>query len=97
MLRSSIKFVSDFDVDFTSGVVDHRRRFGVDKGQSITKAVGLNKRSGLFILDSTAGFGQDAFMLASLSCTLFLCERVGFVRSLLKDGLSRAVQHPDAS
>ena len=34
-------------VDFTSGAVDHRRRFGGGKGQDIAKAVGLNKKSNL--------------------------------------------------
>lgn len=77
-------------VDFTSGAVDHRRRFGGGKGQDIAKAVGLNKRGQLSVLDATAGLGRDAFVLASLGCRMHLCERVGFVRALLKDGLYRA-------
>ena len=84
-------------IDFTSGAVDHRRRFGGGKGQDIAKAVGLNKRANLSILDATAGLGRDAFVLASLGCHVSLCERVGFVRSLLEDGLSRALVHPEVS
>lgn len=84
-------------VDFTSGAVDHRRRFGGGKGQDIAKAVGLNKRSDLSVLDATAGLGRDAFVLASLGCTVSLCERVGFVRAMLKDGLERASLHQDVS
>ncbi|MBJ7538381.1 class I SAM-dependent methyltransferase [Marinomonas transparens] len=80
-------------VDFTSGAVDHRRRFGGGKGQDIAKAVGLNKRADLTVLDATAGLGRDAFVLACLGCELSLCERVGFVRTMLKDGLYRGSLH----
>lgn len=84
-------------VDFTSGAVDHRRRFGGGKGQDIAKAVGLNKRSNLSILDATAGLGRDAFVLACLGCSVALCERVGFVRAMLEDGLYRASFHHEVS
>lgn len=84
-------------VDFTSGAVDHRRRFGGGKGQDIAKAVGLNKRGQLSVLDATAGLGRDAFVLASLGCQLSLCERVGFVRTLLADGLYRAELNVEVS
>ncbi|MEO9273965.1 class I SAM-dependent methyltransferase [Marinomonas sp. 5E14-1] len=80
-------------VDFTSGAVDHRRRFGGGKGQDIAKAVGLNKASNLSVLDATAGLGRDAFVLACLGCTVSLCERVGFVRAMLQDGLYRGSFH----
>lgn len=84
-------------IDFTAGAVDHRRRFGGGKGQDIAKAVGLNKRAQLSVLDATAGLGRDAFVLASLGCHVSLCERVGFVRALLEDGLSRALLHSEVS
>ncbi|NVK75693.1 MAG: class I SAM-dependent methyltransferase [Oceanospirillaceae bacterium] len=84
-------------VDFTSGAVDHRRRFGGGKGQDIAKAVGLNKRSHLSVLDATAGLGRDAFVLACLGCSVSLCERVGFVRAMLQDGLYRASLHHEVA
>ncbi|WP_137170249.1 class I SAM-dependent methyltransferase [Marinomonas sp. FW-1] len=84
-------------VDFTSGAVDHRRRFGGGKGQDIAKAVGLNKRANLSVLDATAGLGRDAFVLACLGCSVSLCERVGFVRAMLKDGLYRASFHSEVA
>ncbi|REG86906.1 class I SAM-dependent methyltransferase [Marinomonas pollencensis] len=84
-------------IDFTSGAVDHRRRFGGGKRQDIAKAVGLNKQSNLSVLDATAGLGRDAFVLASLGCHVSLCERVGFVRALLEDGLRRALNHSEVS
>ncbi|GAB3488681.1 class I SAM-dependent methyltransferase [Marinomonas epiphytica] len=82
-------------VDFASGAVDHRRRFGGGKGQDIAKAVGLNKRANINVLDATAGLGRDAFVLAGLGCSLSLCERVPFVRSLLKDGLLRGLEQSE--
>ncbi len=84
-------------VDFTSGAVDHRRRFGGGKGQDIAKAIGLNKRANLSVLDATAGLGRDAFVLACLGCSVSLCERVGFVRAMLKDGLYRASLHHEVA
>lgn len=84
-------------VDFTSGAVDHRRRFGGGKGQDIAKAVGLNKRASLSVLDATAGLGRDAFVLACLGCSVSLCERVGFVRAMLQDGLYRGSLHHEVA
>ena len=84
-------------VDFTSGAVDHRRKFGGGKGQDIAKAVGLNKKAQLSVLDATAGLGRDAFVLARLGCTVALCERVGFVRSMLQDGLYRSTLHHEVA
>ena len=77
-------------VDFVSGAAAHRRKFGGGKGQDIAKAVGLNKRPQLTLLDATAGLGRDAFVLATLGCHVTLLERVPFVRALLSDGLERA-------
>ncbi|MBM6551649.1 class I SAM-dependent methyltransferase [Marinomonas ostreistagni] len=77
-------------VELASGAVEHRRKFGGGKGQDIAKAVGLNKRTDIEVFDATAGLGRDAFVLASLGCRVVLHERVGFVRALLQNGLSRA-------
>lgn len=77
-------------VELASGAVEHRRKFGGGKGQDIAKAVGLNKRSNLTVIDATAGLGRDGFVLASLGCDVTLYERVGFVRALLENGLERA-------
>jgi len=76
-------------VDFVTGAVAHRRKYGGGKGQQIAKAVGL--RSGFYprVLDATAGLGRDAFVLASLGCEVQMLERNPVVRALLSDGLSR--------
>lgn len=79
--------------DFVTGSVAHRLNFGGGKGQSIAKAVGLNKRRGLHILDATAGLGRDAFVFSSLGAQVSLFERNPQVYALLYDGLQRAREH----
>ncbi|ART80370.1 class I SAM-dependent methyltransferase [Oceanisphaera avium] len=84
--------LSGIYVDLAEGAVAHRRKFGGGRGQSIAKAVGLKKGQNPTVVDGTAGLGRDAFVLASLGCTVWLCERHPVVHALLADGLRRARQ-----
>ncbi|WP_025563498.1 class I SAM-dependent methyltransferase [Psychromonas sp. SP041] len=77
-------------VDFASGAVAHRRKFGGGKGQSIAKAVGIKAGIELHVIDATAGLGRDAFVLASLGCKVDMVERSSIAAALLQDGLERA-------
>lgn len=77
-------------VDFVSGAVAHRRKFGGGRGQAIAKAVGLKAGATPTVVDGTAGLGRDAFVLASLGCRVLLIERHPVVAALLEDGLRRA-------
>ncbi len=79
-------------VDFVSGAVAHRRKFGGGRGQAIAKAVGLKQGACPSVVDATAGLGRDAFVLASLGCQMTLIERNPLVAALLEDGLSRGYQ-----
>ncbi|WP_445775347.1 class I SAM-dependent methyltransferase, partial [Shewanella sp.] len=63
------------NVDFVSGAVAHRRKFGGGRGQSIAKAVGLKQGVTPTVVDGTAGLGRDAFVLASLGCKVIMVER----------------------
>ncbi len=81
-------------VDFIDGAVAHRRKFGGGRGQLIAKAVGLKSGANPTVLDATAGLGRDAFVLASLGCTVTMFERSPVVAALLDDGLNRAYQDP---
>ncbi|MES2824400.1 MAG: class I SAM-dependent methyltransferase [Pseudomonadota bacterium] len=76
--------------EFTEGAVDHRRKFGGGKGQMIAKAVGV--KAGVYprVLDATAGLGKDAFVLATLGCSIQMLERSPCVHALLESGLTRA-------
>lgn len=82
-------------VDFVSGAVAHRRKFGGGKGQAIAKAAGLNKGISPCVLDATAGLGRDAFVLASLGCKVQMIERHPVVAAILDDGLQRAMHDPE--
>lgn len=77
-------------VDFESGAVAHRRRFGGGKGQLIAKACGVSSSFLPRVADLTAGLGRDSFVLATLGCHVDMVERVPVVYALLKDGLHRA-------
>ena len=49
------------------------------------------------MLDATGGLGRDAFVLASLGCTVTVVERSPVVAALLKDGLKRAEADQEVS
>jgi len=77
-------------VDFVTGSVAHRRKFGGGSGQLIAKAVGVKPGIRPSLLDVTAGLGKDAFVLATLGCHVQMIERSPIVHALLADGLMRA-------
>jgi len=76
--------------DFIGATVTYRRQKGGGLGQMIAKAVGLKGGERPSVLDCTAGLGGDAFVLASLGCSVQMCERVPVVRALLADALAQA-------
>ncbi|WP_162120412.1 16S rRNA (guanine(1516)-N(2))-methyltransferase RsmJ [Photorhabdus bodei] len=79
-------------VDFVSGTMAHRRRFGGGRGEAIAKAIGIKKDYLPTVVDATAGLGRDAFVLASLGCHVRMLERHPVVAALLDDGLQRGYQ-----
>ncbi|MCW9710971.1 class I SAM-dependent methyltransferase [Avibacterium sp. 21-586] len=79
-------------VDFVSGAMAHRRKFGGGRGEAIAKAVGIKKDYLPRVIDATAGLGRDAFVLAAIGCQVRLVERHPVVYLLLQDGLQRAYQ-----
>lgn len=78
-------------VDFTSGAVAHRRKYGGGSGQMIAKAVGIKSGLRPSVLDATAGLGKDSFVLATLGCQVQMIERSPVIHLLLEDGLHRAM------
>lgn len=83
---------AELRVDFVSGAVAHRLRFGGGRGQALAKAMGLRAGKTPMIVDATAGLGRDAFILASLGAQVVLIERSEKMHSLLVEGMDRAVQ-----
>jgi len=84
-------------VDFVEGGAAHRRLYGGGSGQMIAKAVGIAQGVRPRVLDSTAGLGKDAFVLASLGCEMSLIERQSLIGALLEDGLARAAEDFDVA
>ncbi len=82
-------------VDFVSGAVGHRLRFGGGRGQDLPKAMGLRAGKTPMIVDATAGLGRDAFLLASLGAQVTLIERSAEMHALLADGMARAAAEDD--
>ncbi len=77
-------------IDFTTGSVDHRRRFGGGRGQALPRAVGMKSGPVQHVVDATAGLGRDGFLLASLGAEVTLIERSGQMHGLLADALNLA-------
>lgn len=82
-------------VEFASGAMAHRRKFGGGRGEAVAKAVGIKGDYLPTVIDATAGLGRDAFVLASIGCKVLLVERNPIVCALLEDGLNRAYQDPE--
>lgn len=78
-------------IDFISGDLAHRQKYGGGRGQSIAKAIGL--KQGIpppNVLDATAGLAKDAYVLACLGCSMTLVERSPIIVELIKDAIHRA-------
>lgn len=82
-------------VDFTSGVLDYRRRHGGGRRQPLGRAIGLKPGYNPLVIDATAGLGRDSFILACLGCRVQLIERSAIIAVLLEDGVQRAAAHPE--
>jgi 16S rRNA (guanine1516-N2)-methyltransferase len=81
--------------EFLTGPLGYRWLKGGGRNQAIARAVGLRTGAGpTTVLDATAGLGRDAFILASLGCTVQLIERSPIIATLLINGLLRASQDP---
>ena len=83
------------DVDFVGGKVGHRRRTAEGRKQPLARAAGLKHGAHPSMLDATGGLGRDAFVLATLGCSVLVVERSPIVAALLHNGLERA--HADAA
>ena len=77
-------------IDFLSGSLAHRHQFGGGRGQAIAKAIGLKSGIVPSVLDTTAGLAGDAFVLATLGCSVTMIERSALLFMLIEDALERA-------
>lgn len=81
--------LGDVYVDFVSGALAHRRRYGGGRGEAIVRAAGVKGNYLPEVIDATAGLGRDAFVLAAAGCRVRMLERHPVVAMLLEDGLRR--------
>lgn len=83
--------IKPISVDFCTKEYLYRcKSFNLAK-EAIVKAIGWkNNKPALSVIDATAGFGRDAFILGSLGCKVQLIERSPIIMALLKDGIKRA-------
>lgn len=77
-------------IDFTTGAVDHRRRFGGGRGQALPRAIGMKAGKSPDVVDATAGLGRDAFLMASLGARVTMIERSPDIHHLLAQALTKA-------
>ncbi len=77
-------------IDFVTGRAAHRRQYGGGKKQPLARAIGLTSKITPTVIDATAGFGRDSFVLASLGCEVRMVERSVVIAALLEDALKRA-------
>ena len=87
--ENTIKRAKPIFVDFLAPKIYYRTKYGGGKNQLIAKAIGVKNKKNLVVIDATAGFGIDAFILASLGCEVTMLERSPIIGALLKDGLER--------
>lgn len=80
------KRVGAVAVDFTKIDVRKHSR-SLSRRQPLARAMGAKNR---IVIDATAGFGQDAFLLACLGYRVVAIERCAAMHALLADGIERA-------
>ena len=82
---------TEIHVDFTTGALAHRKKYGGGRGQTIAKAIGMKPgQSPPSIIDATAGLAKDSFVFACLGCPVTLIERSPIVAALVEDAIVRA-------
>ena len=72
--------------------LDTRSQAGRTLRQPLARALGLKRRSDLplKVIDATAGWGEDTWLMASIGCHVLAVERNGIVAAMLHDALARA-------
>lgn len=84
------EYHKEFYVDFLSYSLQNR--LPSLREEAIVKACGVKNKGAIKILDLTAGWGSDAFMLASSGANVTLVERDPIVFLLLEDGIRRLLE-----
>lgn len=78
-------------IDFLAGQLAYRQKQSLHK-EAIIKAIGVKGDYRPTVIDTTAGLGRDAFIMASMGCQVTLIERQPIIAALLQDGLTRLLR-----
>ncbi len=81
-------------VGFESAGLKHRRRAG--HNEMLGKAVGWKQSRSPTVIDTTGGYGIDAFLLADIGCAVMLVERNPVLGMLLEQAIARARASEDS-
>lgn len=81
------------NVDFYTPKQQRRLQHASKANEDLLKAISIKGTPKLKIVDATAGFGQDAFLMASRGHHITCIEQHPVVYALLKDGLEHAKAH----
>lgn len=84
-----------FRIDFVSDALTYRRQHISRKNELLVRALGVIQNYKPTIIDTTAGLGRDAFIMASLGCNVLMLERSDIMCALLRDALKRLKSHPE--
>lgn len=76
-------------VDFCDPALRYRQKKS-QQPEAILKALGARKNEPTVVLDATAGWGLDSFLMASAGYRVIMVERSPILHALLWDGLLRA-------
>lgn len=79
-------------VDLLSAEIKYRLKSSGGKNQLIAKAIGIKNKKRPFIIDATAGFGTDGFIMSTLGAEVIMLERSPIISALLEDGLKRLAE-----
>ncbi|MCB9025836.1 MAG: class I SAM-dependent methyltransferase [Bdellovibrionaceae bacterium] len=78
-----------FSIDFTSGNYFNIYKKGLSKKDPLSRALG-NKTECIKVLDLTAGWLKDSWMMLVLGCNVTACEKNKLVYELVQSALKQA-------
>ncbi|WP_348769426.1 class I SAM-dependent methyltransferase [Buchnera aphidicola] len=93
LYNRSIFHKKTIKVDFLSKQNNYRCLKFKKKHEALYKALGIKKNYFPYVIDATAGFGKDAFLMSFWGCYVIMIERNPVIAALLKDGLQRAYKN----
>ena len=77
-----------FSINFSDNSIKYRVRS--NRSELLGRAIGVKNDYSKHVVDGTAGFGTDSFILASLGCSVTLCERNSVIAEMLGHAIESA-------